>query len=370
VASALAADAVWHRLSDDFPFVARCVYLNTAAAGVSWHGQGQAAAAFYDDAKSLGFNGMARWREMAARARASIARLIGCAESEIRFVGSTTEGLNLVVSSIAWRAGDEIVFADDEFPSVVAACERAVSAGAIGRRIPISSEHEREDALATAITPATRMVAASHVHWATGTRIDIARLASLCDAVGATLLVDGVQALGAAPVTLGSAHAYCASVFKWLLSGFGLAVLIVREPLQRQLAPVARGYNNPAPATELQYSHINYPGICALAATLDYVEHTFGWQRVFERVESLTGELITALEAQGVCVVTPPGARAGIVSCDVPDPDDVRDALGAREIYVESREGCLRVSPHFYNSHQDIQTFVEALAAELSSRRL
>ena len=264
--STLAADVVWHRLNDDFPFVTRCVYLNTAAAGVSWSGQGQAAAAFYDDAKSLGFNGMARWRGMAARARASIARLVGCSESEIRFVGSTTEGLNLIVSSMAWRSGDEIVFADDEFPSVVAACERAVSAGVTARRVHISKEREREAALAAAITSATRMVAVSHVHWATGTRIDVARLASLCDAVGATLLVDGVQALGAAPVTLGSAHAYCASVFKWLLSGFGLAVLIVREPLQRQLAPVARGYNNPAPATELQYSHINYPGICALAA--------------------------------------------------------------------------------------------------------
>ena len=70
-----------------------------------------------------------------------------------------------------------------------------------------------------------------------------------------------------------------------------------------------------------------------------------------------------------MCVVTPRQARAGIVSCDVAGPDGVRDALAAREIYVESREGCLRVSPHFYNSHQDIHTFVEALAAELSSRR-
>ena len=87
------------------------------------------------------------------------------------------------------EAGDEVVFADDEFPSVVAACERAETAGAILRRVPIPTELEREEALAAAITPATRLLAVSHVHWATGTRVDVARLASLCDRVGAILLV-------------------------------------------------------------------------------------------------------------------------------------------------------------------------------------
>jgi cysteine desulfurase / selenocysteine lyase len=366
VSSTAAEEDVWRRVRDDFPFLDRCVYLNTAAAGVSWRGQGQAAAAFYDDAKSLGFNGMSRWREMAARARESIARLTGCAESEIRFVGSTTEGLNLVVSSVAWKHGDEIVMADDEFPSVVAACERAATAGAILRRVSIPTELEREDALAAAITPATRMLAVSHVHWATGTRVDVARLATLCDRVGAIVLVDGVQALGAIPVQLGSSDAYCASVFKWLLSGFGLAVLVVRESLQRQLVPAVRGYNNPSPSTELQYSHVNYPGICALAATLEHIESEVGWLNVFARVDSLTSALSTELEARGVSVITPRRARAGIVSCAVPEPDRVRDSLAARQIYVESREGCLRISPHFYNTHQDIRVCVDALATELS----
>ena len=368
-ASTIVDEEVWRRVRDDFPYVTQCVYLNTAAAGISWRGQGAAAAAFYDDAKSLGFNGMSRWREMAARARASIAGLAACAENEVRFVGSTTEGLNLVVSALAWNAGNEVVFAADEFPSVVAACELAESAGARLRRVAISAEADRDSALATAITPATRLVAVSHVHWATGTRVDIARLAGLCDRVGAILLVDGVQALGATPVQLGSTHAYCASVFKWLLSGFGLAALIVREPLQRSLTPHVRGYNNPAPSTELHYSHVNYPGICALAATLDYVEREVGWRRVCARVESLAETLTTELESRAIKVVTPRDARAGIVSCAIVDPDGVRDALRARNIYVESREGYVRISPHYYNSHDDIHACVDALASELKSRR-
>jgi cysteine desulfurase / selenocysteine lyase len=158
-------------------------------------------------------------------------------------------------------------------------------------------------------------------------------------------------------------------VFKWLLSGFGLAVLIVREPVQRQLTPAVRGYNNPSPSTELQYSHVNYPGICALAATLEHIESEVGWESVFARVDALTDALTTELESRGISVVTPRHARAGIVSCAVAVPDRVRDTLAARAIFVESREGCLRISPHFYNTFEDIHACVEALATELSSRR-
>lgn len=259
-----AADA-WRRIRADFPYLDECVYLNTAAAGVSWKGQGAAAARFHDDVKHQGFNGMARWCEPADNARTSVARLLGVRTDDIPFVSSTTEGLNLTVSAIRWRPGDEIVVADDEFPSVLLACDGAERQGVIVRRVRISSERMREEALMNALTPATRMLAASHVHWATGTRLDLAAVASACGVKGALLIVDGVQALGAVPPDLGDADVYCASVFKWLLSGFGLAILVVRDRARTELTPAVRGHNNPPPSTELQYSHINYPGLFALS---------------------------------------------------------------------------------------------------------
>jgi selenocysteine lyase/cysteine desulfurase len=346
---------------DEFPYLRECVYLNTAAAGVSWSGQGRAAAAFYDGAKAHGFNGMAEWRVPAANVRASIARLLNVRDDEVRFASSTTEALNIVASAIPWQSGDEIVFAADEFPSVVAACERATLMGATLRPVAIPSEAERERALIAAIRPTTRMVAASHVHWATGTRLDLRKLSAACKAVDAFSLIDGVQSLGAVPVELGDTDAYCASVFKWLLSGFGLAILVVRESSRERLAPTMRGYNNPKPSTELQHSHVNYPGLFALAASLEFLEARVGWAGVFAAVDSLTAHLIGALTRCGVSVVTPSDARAGIVSARVSDPSRVRDALAARGIFVESREGLLRVSPHFYNTTDDITALVGAL---------
>jgi cysteine desulfurase / selenocysteine lyase len=354
----------WTRVRADFPYASECVYLNTAAAGLSWKGQGAAAARFYDEAKRQGMNGMPHWRKVRQDATTRIARLVGVREDEIHFVGSTTEGLNLVASAVRWHPGDEIVVLADEFPSVLFACENAERAGATVRRIPVQSESQRDAALVDALTPATRMVAASQVHWATGTRLDLTRLSTACRGNGTLLMVDGVQALGAVPADLGETDVYCASTFKWLVSGFGLAILVVRDRLQGELVPAMRGYNNPAPSTELHYSHVNYPGIYALAATLEFLE-TIGWDRIYARVDTLASELAAVLRERGVDVVTPDDAHAGIVSCVLSDPASVRDKLVSRDTYVGAREGLLRTSAHFYNDVDDIRTFGDALSALL-----
>jgi cysteine desulfurase / selenocysteine lyase len=352
----------WARVRADFPYAGECVYLNTATAGLSWTGQGAAAARFYDDAKRLGWNGMSRWREVRARATDRLSRLLGVASDEINFVGSTTEGLNLVVNAVSWRGGDEIVLLEDEFPSVVSAAEGTERFGVRLKRVPVPAEALRVDALIGALTPATRVVAASHVHWATGTRLDLERLSAACRANGTLLLIDGVQAFGAVPPALGDTDIYCASTFKWVVSGFGLGIVVVRNRVHETLEPTMRGYNNPAGSHELHYSHVNYPGIYALEASLEYLER-IGLDRVYARVDELATAVARSLGAHGIELVTPMAAHAGIVSCLVSDPEAIRAALASQNIYVEAREGRLRISPHFYNTEEDIRAFGEALAA-------
>ena len=344
----------------DFPYAAQCVYLNTAGAGLSWRGQGRAAASFYDGPKSRGMNGMAEWRARADSARSRVARLMGVKTEDVRFTASTTEGLYLSLGAIPFEDGDEIVLAADEFPSVDAACENAPRAAVTLKRVPVPDESWRERALLDAITTRTRAVAVSHVHWVTGTRIDLDRVRAACQRAGATLVVDGAQGLGAVATTLGDTSFYSASVFKWLVSGFGLAVLIVREGDGRVLAPRVRGYNNPAPSRELQYAHVNHPGIHALDASLEYLERV-GWERIFAQVERLWDEAHASLTALGVEVVTPETAHAGIVSCKLPDAAAIKNALARDNVYVEERAGLLRVSPHFYNTSDDIAAFIERL---------
>ncbi|MCX5761542.1 MAG: aminotransferase class V-fold PLP-dependent enzyme, partial [Gemmatimonadetes bacterium] len=234
--------------------------------------------------------------------------------------------------------------------------------GATVRRVEFGAEDARESALIEALTPATRVMAVSHVHWVTGTRLDLARLAAACHAVGALLVVDGIQAMGAIPIELGETDVYCGAVFKWLLSGFGLAVLVMRDRAREVLSPRVRGYNNDPPSLEIQHSHVNYPGLYALSSCLNYLETVIGWDAVHARVRALTAELEFGLADLGLRVITPLDARAGIVSCEVPDAVAIRDRLADEGIFVEARGGLLRVSPHFYNTSADLTAFLGAVS--------
>ena len=328
-------------------------------------GQGRAAAAFYDDAKALGYNGMAQWREPAARARASIAQPLRLRRRRGPFRRSTTEGLNLVVcrnrhGGAATRSCSPPTNFRLWWPRVNAPSRWARRCGAC----EIESEAERERSLLAAITPATRMLAASHVHWATGTRLDLSRVsAALCDAVGAFCLVDGVQALGAVPVDLGDDR----RVLRVRLQVAAVRVRAGRAGRPRSAhatvdRPPCEGTTIRRRRRSCSTRTSTIRALFALAATLEYLETTIGWPSVFASVESLAGQVTNGLVQRGLTVVTPPGARAGIVGCRVPNPDGVRDALAARNVFVESREGLLRVSPHFYNTTADVRAFVDALA--------
>src|SRR5258708_16843366 len=102
-----------------FPHLARSAYLKTAAAGRSWSGQGKATAEFYDSGKAKGMGGALEWAAKVTAAKWELANLMDVPAHTIHFVGSTTEGLNLVAQSLPLKRGDKVVVAEDEFPSVV-----------------------------------------------------------------------------------------------------------------------------------------------------------------------------------------------------------------------------------------------------------
>jgi selenocysteine lyase/cysteine desulfurase len=347
-----------------FPFVAQALYLNTATAGLSWNGLGQASAAFYD-AKLRGICGRSEWVATAARTRARLATLLSVEESAVSFTGSATEALNLACLGLPLPAGSRVAIAADEFPSVWQACLSLRKGGVESMPIAIARESERTAALAQAAAHA-QALAVSHVHWRTGTCVDLEQLAAACARSGAWLIVDGVQSVGAMPVRAGLADAYCGSSFKWLLSGFGLGFMTLSERLAREWTPPFRGYANEWPSRDPQYGHLDYPGIYALGASLEFLG-SLGWGAIFQRVAELATGLGAALLARGFDVLTPPDCSAGIVSVRHDDAAEVVEKLAEEDIFVEDRDAIVRASPHFYNTEAEIERFVLALT-EHSSR--
>jgi selenocysteine lyase/cysteine desulfurase len=348
------------RVRRAFPHLARSVYLNTAAAGLSWQGQGKAAAEFYESGKSKGMGGAREWAAKVSAAKEELANLLDVPPHRIHFLGSTTEALNLIALSLPLKSGDKVVVAADEFPSVMESWAKWKTRGVEIVNVPIAHEEERTEALCSAITASVRAVAVSHVHWRTGTRVNLEKLGARCRECDSRLIVDGVQAVGAIPVNAGLADAYCASVFKWLISGFGLGFVTVSERLAGELQPILRGYNNEPPSRSVSYGHINYPGVYALQASLEYMR-SIGWTAIHAQVDKLALRAIGSLGSRGFNVVTPVHAHAGIVSIQHPSASALVQALADQSIFVEDRGPVVRASPHFYNTDDDIDRFVSAL---------
>jgi selenocysteine lyase/cysteine desulfurase len=345
-----------------FPHLAQNVYLNTASAGLSWVGQGDAAAEFYRH-KMGGITQHDDWINRAEDTRNLLGKLLGVPAGRIWFTGSTTEALNLIALAMPLAPGDSVALAEDEFASVVAPWMTLQRSGVRLNRIPVKNESDRTSALCAAVNASTRVLAVSHVHWRTGTRVDLDALSTVCDKYECRLIVDGVQAAGAVAVDAGCSDAYCASVFKWLLSGFGLGFMVLSDRLSAELTPALRGYSNVPPSRSLRYGHQNYPGIYALHATLQYLE-TLGWSEIYSQVDRLTARLSVSLRERGFDLVTPHDARAGIISIRHPAVAQLVAALAAESISVEDGTPFLRVSPHFYNTDEDVDRFIRVLTRD------
>ncbi|MDO9435701.1 aminotransferase class V-fold PLP-dependent enzyme [Hydrogenophaga sp.] len=338
---------------DFFPLLRDHVYLDTGSAGIALPTHPAAAARFYED-KAAGYLGRERWQARAASVRARLAAWLGVEAREVEFFSGTTDALNIVGHSLSWQSGDEIVVASDEFPSVRLAWSAAEREGATVRLIDIANESEREDALIAALSPRTRVLVVAHVHSMTGTRLDLDRLGRACRENGCLFVVDGIHALGATPVHLEQVDVYMAGVFKWLLAGFGLAVCVVRDRARERMRPAFRGYLNQPPENGLQFAHCNYPGVYALEASLDFLGDTIGWDVVHGRTAQLVQWLADDLAGTGIELASPPGARAGIASFRVPDPEKTRLWLVEQGVHVAARGPYLRASPFVYNARSDV----------------
>ncbi|MBV8979958.1 MAG: aminotransferase class V-fold PLP-dependent enzyme [Acidimicrobiia bacterium] len=354
------------RAREDFPYLNGRIYLNSAGAGLAWRGQTVAASRYYDGAARMGADGQLLWEEQGARARDRVARLLDVPLEDVGFYRNTSEVLNLAANSIAWQAGDEVVVAKDDFPSVQWPWVKAEEAGGKIIRVDPVAEDLREQQLLDALSPRTRVLAVTHVHTVTGTRLDLARLGRACRQVGALLVVDGIQALGAIALDLTYVDVYASAVFKWMLSGFGVGIGVFRERARTMLTPAYRGYRNAPPSSALQYADPSYPGLYVLDATLEYLEQ-IGWPVIYERVDQLAGRVVDAVADAGITQVTSASARAGIVTIRIDDPAGCVERLRGKSIHVVAKLGLVRISPHFYNTTEDVNRFAEVLAADVDA---
>lgn len=372
----------WERTRSWFPVTREIVYLNHAGVAPISTRAAEALARYAAEATAQGaFRYDAVLDAEVERVRGRAARLLGARSDEIAFVKNTTEGLGIVAAGLDWRRGDRVVTCDLEYPSNVypwwslrdAGVETVMLRGERGR-LPLERV---EEALRD---PSVRLLTLSSVEFGSGLRQDLPTLGRLCRERGVLFCVDAIQSLGCLPldVTTCSVDFLAADGHKWLLSVEGCGIFYCARRALESLRPRLVGWRSVADphdfdryqrelrpgAVRFEEGTPNVPGIFALGAAIDLLLE-LGVDAIGERVLELTDHLANALEAHGATVLSPraPTERSGIVSFTWRDEDPRHTAarLRARHIFVATRRGGVRASPHFYNREDELERLVAAL---------
>lgn len=329
--------------------------------------------------KSGGMPGRLRMFDTLARLKQRLAALLSAEPADIACLLNASEGLFVTARGIDWRAGDNVVVALSEYPSVLHAW-RAVpglEVRAVGRGPVVGLDEIR-----AAVDRRTRLIAASHVSYLTGLRLDLAALREIADRYGARLAVDASHALGVVPVDGSLCDVVVSCGYKWMLGTHGVGVFCVNARRWPDLAPPWIGWNSIEPEPDWRRREdvairpgserfeIGNPSFLS-AYVLENGLATLmqaGIARIAEHVLVLGGELRQRLVGLGLPVLTPepPERRAGNI-CIASDRAEWLEAeLRAQRVLSWGGDGRLRLSVHGYNDETDIERALAALAALVS----
>ncbi|MEQ8814706.1 MAG: aminotransferase class V-fold PLP-dependent enzyme [Thalassobaculum sp.] len=369
-----------------FPVSERVNYLNHAATGPISRGVQEAIRRQTEIHTTQHETATERYEPVFRECRESVARLVGTSAAHVAFVQNTSHGISLLANGQDWRAGDNVIVPEMEFPSNYLAWLNLADRGVELRRLKVVQGRATAEELSRAIDDRTRVVALSHVQYFNGFRADLSAIAEVAHARNALLVVDGTQSVGAVPIDVEAMgiDALVVSAHKWMLGPLGIGFMALSgEMLARtrvtQLGwlsvndPFAfnREIDLPDNATRFEPGTENAAGIFGLAQRIREIE-AYTIEGIERRILHLNDRFADLARRHGFEVRSPmeAGARSGILSFHHPaiaDPETVA-YLRDRGIHIGFREGALRVSPHYYNSEDEIDELAAALVEKSGIR--
>ena len=372
-------------LINDFPFIEKVIYLNTASIGLVPTPVLRAVREFIENLFIKGTTYLSEEIEenIYEELRVKAAKLLGCETDEIAVFSSVSEALN----SIAWalRGKGKIVTTDVEFPTVVYPWIR-VAKDKGWKVVLVRSKNCLVDEvdLLKVIDEDTLAISISHVEYLTGQRFNIKELARKVHDVGALLIVDGIQATGYIPVDVkkDDVDIYITGAYKWLIGPPGAAVAYIKREIYEELEPGLVSWRSVKnmwslevhdhieyadTAKKFEYSTSAYEAKLGMAKSIEYLLK-LGIDNVFNYNMRLTRYFMDELlNLDKVRLITPidDSKRGSIVTIKVDglDPVSIKKELmkGDRIVELSIRRGLVRFSPHFYNDREDIDEVIDRL---------
>ncbi|MGY8824433.1 MAG: aminotransferase class V-fold PLP-dependent enzyme [Candidatus Latescibacterota bacterium] len=329
--------------------------------------------------KSGGYPGRQQIYEKGEYCREKMGKLWSVPSERIAFMPSAAEGMAWLARGLDWRAGDNVVTTNLEFPSVAYAWRDLSACGVEVRLVEHRDWLVEEDDLLAAVDGRTRVLAVSQVSFYSGQNMRLEKLAQGLIGKETLLAVDTTHAAGAVSVRADLCDWCISSAYKWLLATHGTAPCYVSERAENQLQASSYGWRNLAvwppqgavrlPEVEeqkmperLEPGNPSMVSLLFLNRALDELL-ALGMETIEAHVLDLAEEISAGLTALGLHVISPSerSRRSGNTCFLAADAPRVTRELEAQGVLAWGEHGRVRVSGHLYNGSSDAARLLTAL---------
>jgi cysteine desulfurase / selenocysteine lyase len=365
-----------------FPVTRHANYLNHAAISAPPTPAIAAIQSYLTDISENGSLNFQSWLATRERTRQLLADFLGARPEQVAFVRNTSDGLSTVANGLSWKPRENVVTFRNEFPSNIYPWLRA--GDAFGFEVRMCEERDGRidlDEMIGLMDSHTRLVSISQVQYASGYRVDLDRLATAARKHDALLVVDCIQGLGVVPINVESQKVDVAAgaCHKWLLTPEGVGFLYLSDRARERIQPTLVGWvsvPNPDDYTNYEqgWNRGTLPwesgtGPSGLIHGLEQSLRLLGQvetSHIQSYLETLTDYLCERLRLTQYHVVSSrrSSEKSQIVCIQHTggiSPMELYGHLKERRIITAPRGDRLRISPHFYNTVDEIDQLVNAL---------
>lgn len=353
-------------MRDRFPILERLTYLDSCSQGALSSDVREAYERYLRDWDELG-SPWELWVEKADEARNAFAALVAAEPDEVAVTTSLSAAVSALASGLRFDERDTIVLSDVEFPTVGQIWHAQEERGA---HVVHTHDFDRE------IDERTLLVSLTHVSYRTGERLAVEDIVPVARERGALVLLDAYQSAGTVPLDVRALDVdfLSAGTVKYLLGSAGLAFLYARRELIGDIRPTATGwfadenifamddrdYSPAATAARFQSGTPPVPSLYAGVAGMALVAEA-NVERTADHVARLTDRISAGVRDLGGLVTTPE-RRGALVCIASTDPERLVGALREDGVITSARASNVRLSTHFYNSEEDVDAALAALA--------
>jgi cysteine desulfurase / selenocysteine lyase len=334
------------------------------------------------------------WLPMIIDSRRLFGKMIGASVDQVASVPNVSSALMALASSITHKPNANIVISDLNFPTNIYLWHLQKKHGRV--KDVRMLQHDQSGIVPLedwekSIDDNTSIVSVDYVSWTNGCRERIREIAKIAHDHGAMIVADSFHGLGVFPISAkqDDVDALVCGMYKWMQGPHGAAFLYTKKERLKELDPSYVGWhgvedsvvrrltknedlfgkpfniNNAEPASDATRFEGGSWGVVSIVGAKAALEYALkhDQQERYHRVLKITDHLIEGLKKKGRRILTPlqSDRRSGIVVFEDADPHATFEKLKSLNITVASRVKAIRVSPHYYNTEEEIDKLLAAL---------